>query len=112
MVRNSRAYLSSHLHPPLHEENNRTTGSSSVTLKHLERVSCFPLGVLEQGATDKGRSFLRRQLVLLMVKVRRVSVARMTRCVSGVKAVFSFALSLLLELLLSRVLISNISLFF
>lgn len=47
-----------------------------------------------------------------MVKVRRVSVARMTRCVSGVKAVFSFALSLLLELLLSRVLISNISLFF
>lgn len=61
MVRRSTACLPPQLHPPLYGVmgHNRKSGSSCVALKHLERVSCFPLGVLEQGSTDKGISLLR-----------------------------------------------------
>lgn len=57
----------SQLHSPLPEGKNRVLGSSHITSKHLQSVSCFPPSITEQGTTGKGRSFLRAELVLLLL---------------------------------------------
>lgn len=84
----------SQLHSPLPEGKNRVSGSSHITSKHLERVSCFPQGITEQGIPGKGRSFLRAELVLLLLMWGRwggcLYLGWLPRCIGGIKAGFVF----------------------